>query len=197
MYNMLNMKKTAIRTIFLLILTFVSVGCVGGSMKYVNPNANFSYIKNVAVLPFNNFSADKHAGEKVRATLAIDLMSRGDFEVMEQGEVSSVLTMVFRSAGLREGDVAAVDKETLRLIGERLGVQAVILGTVYEYSATVNSALVSISVRMIDTSSGIVLWTAKSDYSGTSIVRKIFGIEQQDKSILTRKAVRQALNTLF
>jgi TolB-like protein len=195
MYNS-NMTNVTIRTLALLLIISV-VGCKGAVIRYINPEANFSYIKKVAILPFNNMSNDRFAGERVRNTLTVELMSRGVFDVMERGEVSKVMGLVLRAAGFEEGSAVEVDKETLKLLGERLGVQAVILGSVDEYESGGRRAVVSLSVRMLDTSSGIILWQAKSTATGTSIWRTIVGLEEQDRSTLTRAAVKGALDTLL
>ena len=120
MYNS-NMTNVTIRTLALLLIISV-VGCKGSVIRYINPEANFSYIKKVAILPFNNMSKDRFAGERVRNTLTVELMSRGVFDVMERGEVSKVMGLVLRAAGFEEGSAVEVDKETLKLLGERLGV---------------------------------------------------------------------------
>ncbi len=195
MYN-ITMTGVTIRTLALLLIFFV-IGCKGSVIRYINPEANFSYIKKVAVLPFNNMSNDKFAGERVRNTLTVDLLSRGVFDVMERGEVTKVMGLVFRAAGFEEGSAVEVDKETLKLLGERLGVQAVILGSVDEYESAGGRSVVSLSVRMLDTSSGIILWQAKSTATGTSTWRRIVGIEELDRSTLTRNAVKEALDTLL
>jgi TolB-like protein len=170
----------------------------GAVIRYINPEANFSYIKKVAVLPFNNMSDDRFAGERVRNTLTVDLMSRGVFDVMERGEVSKVMGLIFRAAGFEEGRALEIDKETLKLLGEKLGVQAVILGSVDEYVGKGGrSAVVTLSVRMLDSSSGIVLWQVKSTATGSSTWRQIVGIEEVDRSALTTKAVKKALDTLL
>jgi TolB-like protein len=195
MYNS-TMTSVTIRTL-LLLLIFSVVGCKGSVIRYINPEANFSYIKKVAVLPFNNMSNDRFAGERVRNTLTVDLMSRGVFEVMERGEVTKAMGLVFRAAGFEEGSAVEVDKETLKLLGERLGVQAVILGSVDEYESGGRRSVVSLSVRMLDTSSGIVLWQAKSTVTGISTWRTIVGLEELDRSTLTRAAVKDALDTLL
>jgi TolB-like protein len=187
---------TRIRTLVLLLI-FSVAGCTGSVMRYITPEANFSFIKKVAILPFNNMSKDRFAGEKVRNTMTVDLMSRGVFEVMERGEVSKVMGLVFRAAGFEEGSAVDVDKETLKLLGERLGVQAIILGSVDEYESGGRRSIVSVSVRMLDTSSGIVLWQAKSTAVGTSTWRTLLGLEEQDRSTLTRAAVKDALDTLL
>ncbi|VAV83146.1 hypothetical protein MNBD_DELTA01-287 [hydrothermal vent metagenome] len=203
MYNisdMLNrsarLRRDCVKLILILLLLTVA-GCGGKVVRYINPEANFSYIRKVAILPFNNLSSDRYAGEKVRAALTVDLLSRMTFEVMEQGEVSKVLTLVMRATGAEEGMVLELDKETLKLLGERLGVQAVILGSVDDYESRRDGGVVSVSVRMLDTSSGLILWQAKASATGSSLTRKMLGLDSKNSSDLTRKAVSRALNTLL
>ncbi|VAW35673.1 hypothetical protein MNBD_DELTA02-1157 [hydrothermal vent metagenome] len=203
MYNISDMLSRSARLrrdcvkLILILLLLTMAGCGGKVVRYINPEANFSYIRKVAVLPFNNLSNDRYAGEKVRAALTVDLLSRMTFDVMEQGEVSKVLTLVMRATGAEEGMVLELDKETLKLLGERLGVQAVILGSVDEYESRREGGLVSVSVRMLDTSSGLILWQAKASATGSSLARKMLGLDSKNTSDLTRKAVRRALNTLL
>jgi TolB-like protein len=189
-----------IALIFLLI-TFSVAGCaaIGDTVRYVNPEADFSFIKKVAVLPFNNMSADRFAGEKVRSALSVDLMARGVFEIVEEGEVSKAVRLILRGVGAEEGAAVEVTKETLKTIGERLGVQAVILGNVEEYGISVGgtAATVTISLRMLDVNSAIVLWQVRTTASGKSLWRSVLGIEVSEMSALTRKATRKALDTLL
>src|SRR3989304_4538344 len=164
MYNEFNMllRKSGILVAIVLIVT----GCAEGVVRYINPTANFSYIKKIAVLPFNNLSDDRYAGEKIRNTLIVDLMSRGVFEVVEQGEVTKVLSVIFREAGVEEGRGGPGGTGTLKIIGEKLSVQAVILGSVDEYSGAGGGNIVSIGARMLDTGSGIILWQTKATETG-------------------------------
>ena len=191
MYN----NSVKIRMIVLFFLIFVG-GCGGSVTRYVNPTANFSYIRKVAVLPFNNLSDDRYAGERIRSTLIVDLMSRGAFDVVEQGEVTKVIGVIFREAGVEEGKAVPVDKEALKLIGEKLSVQAVILGSVDEYSSS-GGNVVSVAMRMLDTSSGIILWQAKATETGRSVWRKLVGIEDVERSELTKSVVKRILDTLL
>ena len=195
MYNKLDMlyRNIIIPVLFVLI----AAGCTREVVRYINPEANFSYIKKVAILPFNNLSDDRFAGEKVRSAITVDLLSRGVFDVVEQGEVNKVTSLVLRAAGAEEGMVTELDRETLKLLGERLGVQAVILGSVDEYVGRREEGLVGLSVRMLDTSSGIILWQAKASTSSASFWRKILGLEGLDTSTLTRKVVKTAFDTLL
>jgi len=120
-------------------------------------------------------------------------------ELFKQGEVSKVIGVIFREAGVEEGKAVPVDKETLKLIGEKLGVQAVILGSVDEYSSGGfgGGNVVSVAMRMLDTSSGIILWQAKATETGRSVWRKLVGIEEVDRSELTKNAVKHILDTLL
>jgi len=195
MYNKLDMVYRNI--IILVLFVLIAAGCTREVVRYINPEANFSYIKKVAILPFNNLSDDRFAGEKVRSAITVDLLSRGVFDVVEQGEVNKVTSLVLRAAGAEEGMVTELDRETLKLLGERLGVQAVILGSVDEYVGRREEALVGLSVRMLDTSSGIILWQAKASTSSASFWRKILGLEGVDTSTLTRKVVKTAFDTLL
>lgn len=199
MYNFPKKVKIKSTVLFSLVIILIS-GCSRATIRYINPAANFSYIKKVAVLPFNNLSDDRYAGERVRSVLIVDLMSRGFFDVVEQGEVTKVLGIIFREAGVEEGRAVSVDSETLKIIGERLGVQAIILGSVDEYSSGAGysgSNIVSIGMRMLDTSSGIILWQVKTTETSRSVWRKMLGIEEVDRSELTTKAVKKALDTLL
>ncbi len=195
MYNK-SMAGIITRTMALCLI-IIFAGCGSPSViRYINPEANFSFIKTIAILPFNNLGNDEFAGERVRNSFTVDLMSRGVFGVKESGEVSKAMRLVFRAAGYEEGGLLEVDHETLKLLGEKLGVQAVILGSVDEYVVGARS-LVTLSVRMHDTSSGIVLWQARSTASGASNFRKIVGLEETDRSVLTSKAVKEVLDTLL
>ena len=186
-------------TMFLLVLPFLVYGCGGTTVRYMNPSANFSYVNKVAVLPFSNFSEDKYAAEKVRNALTVELMSRHAFDVLEHGEVSKVFNFL-REGSIEDARIVQVDKETMKLLGAKLGVQAIIMGSVNEYSAKGGgfaNNVVSISVKMLDAESGTILWQANTSEVGSGTLRKMFGMEQVDMSILTNRVVKKILNTLM
>lgn len=182
-----------------LLLPFLFYGCGGTTIKYLNPTANFSYIKKVAVVPFSNFSDDRYAGEKVRNALTVELLSRHAFDVIEHGEVSKALNLI-REGGFEESKNIQMDKETVKMVGGKLGVQALLMGAVNDYSGGRGGFahnVVSISVKMIDTESGTVLWQASTSKVGGGVVRKMLGLEDVDMNILTNRAVKTVLDTLL
>ena len=60
-------------------------------MSYVHPSADLTYIKTVAVVPFENLTQERGAGEKVVNVVAAEVLRRGVFDVVEFGEVTKVL----------------------------------------------------------------------------------------------------------
>ena len=197
MYNTVKMKYVTIIT--MLFIAGAITGCSGGSLKYRNYQADSSYIAKVAVLPFNNLSGDQYASERVRTMFIVDLMSRNRWEIVEQGEVSKVLGQILRASGAVEGGVIEVNNESLKLLGERLGVQAVIVGSVNEYVTDRSSSGVgeiSIATKMLDAASGVVLWQSISTVPASSGWRTFLGINSQGRTVITQKAVHRAVNSL-
>lgn len=189
---------------FLLALT-VLAGCgiktSGGPKQYVRKSANFQFIKKVAVLPFNNLSDDRYASEKIKNAVMMEVLERGVFDVAEEGEVNKVIAEVFREMGFREGELVSLDIETLQRISERLGIQALFIGTVESYGISRGGrtphSVVSIFMRMVEAKSGLTLWQATHSVRGSSLFRTIFGLAQKDELALSREVAKQLMDTLF
>lgn len=191
--NNLGIKLKAGGIIMLLGLAALT-GC-GGPRSYLHPKADFTFIKKVAVLPFENFSNDKFAGDKIRDIVITEVLSRGFFDVVEWGEVSRVL----REEG--NGVTTALNKETAKRVGSRLGIQALLLGSVEEYGTPQgrgrSEPQVAISMRMIDVRSSKILWQASFDEKGSGTINQLFGVGGKSISKIARGLVREMMGTLF
>lgn len=200
MYNR-NMSKFRLLSIAVTVLMSITVlsGCGMSTIKYVNPDADISYIQDIAILPFNNMASDRYAGSKIRSLFSVYLRKKQAFNVVEEGEVSRVVTFALRAAGVEEGGLAELDKETIKLIGEKLSVQAIIIGSVESYgqSAGASDNSVTLSFKMMDTSSGMILWQVNTTASSGNMLRKIFGLSSVDSTTLGIRAVKKAVNTLI
>lgn len=200
---MYNYSMYKIKMLCIGILSFVIVtvsGCGVSTIKYINPDADISYIQDIAILPFNNMTNDKYAGAKARSVFSVYLRKKQAFHVVEEGEVSKVVTFALRAAGVDEGGLAELDKETIKLIGEKLSVQAIILGSVERFdfsSGSSGKSAVTLSFKMMDTSSGMILWQVNTTVQGGNALKKIFGLPSTDISTLTVKAVKKAVNSLI
>ena len=187
--------------LLVLILPFFAA-CVTPKVA-VNPRANFSAIKRVAVLPF--------AG--ARGDLAADLMTQS---LLEQG--ADVIERQHLDSVMREQSLtasSAFDPATARQLGKLLGVDALFVGTVAEstpqssyivsqsqnprnttitqvsggnvysegsvmgmpnsqlLSTTANVSLIS---RMVDVQTGAILWSASMPYEGFDITSAMSAI---------------------
>lgn len=115
----------------------------------------------VAVLPFENLSEDAAAGDAMADLVATELLRSGRFQVMDRSESARILA----TRGVYV--TATSDPNTVRTLGEVLGVQAVVMGTVSEYGYRVPSrrdradrATVAVRTRLLDIRTGDALWGA-------------------------------------
>jgi hypothetical protein len=178
------------------------MGCSATKPKqYVRKDASFQNIKKVAVLPFNNLTDDRYAGEKFRNAVVIEVLERGLFDVAEPGEVNKVAQNVFRELGLKEGALVALDVESIQRISERLGVQALLIGTVESYGTSRSTRApyqtVAVFLNLVEAKSGLTLWKASHSEKGNMFFRTIFGIDQKNEIDLSRDVAKKTLSTLF
>jgi hypothetical protein len=69
-----------------LLMALIS-GCSKSSVRqYIRPDMDVSSLQTVAVLPLKNFTADRHADEKIRSRISIELLTRG-VNIIEPGEI--------------------------------------------------------------------------------------------------------------
>ncbi|MBW2401935.1 MAG: penicillin-binding protein activator LpoB, partial [Deltaproteobacteria bacterium] len=82
-----------------------------------------------------------------------------------------------------------------------LAVDAVITGVVKEYgsvrSGATSANVVSISLRMIEISSGQIIWSASSTRGGVKLLDRLFGGGGKPMDTVTVKAVDDLLDKLF
>ena len=179
----------------------VHSGCGASPKQYIRTNVNFQYIKKVAVLPLNNLTDDKYAGEKLKSMIIMNILESGVFEVAEDGEVNKVVVDVFREMGFREGELVALDIEGIKRISEKLGVQAIFIGSVESYGQNRGGgsqyAVVSLSLRLVESNSGLTLWRGFHSQKGSSLMRSIFGIEQKGEIELSNEVVKKVFATFF
>ncbi len=179
---------------FLLAALVFLLNCSGPRM-YVQPNADFTFIKKVAVLSFKNLTNDKFAGDKIRDIVTTEVLSREFFDVVEQGEVNRVL----KEEG--KGSVTSVSKEVAKRIGKRLGIQAFILGSVEEYGTNQGGGKsfphAALSMRMIAADSSKILWHVSYNKEGGSILSRLFGIGSKNISEISCELVEDMMDTLF
>lgn len=147
-----------------LFFIMVLAGCSGTYMKdYVQPQGIAGEARHVAVLPLVNLTTTPNAGRMVSDLLSTELYSSTKFDLMES------TNMLKRVKGEDDDLEFVMEDVVAQKIGNKLGVDTVIYGSVseYQYKRGVNqSPTVGINLKMLDVSSGNVLWASSSSQSG-------------------------------
>lgn len=170
-------------------------GCNGyGTKAYVRPGVDKPAIKRIAVLPFESLMNDEYSGERIRRLVITELLSRG-VEVIEPGEVRRLLIEE------KVKSLGAISRNNLKNLGTKLGVDAIMMGSVETYKISSGLAVtypeVSINLRLVDPPSGNIIWSAGNTSGGASFLTRHFGSEGITLSDAARKVVKEAINTLY
>lgn len=181
--------------IILIMLVGLLTGC-GVSTKgdsFVRENVDVGYIKRVAVLPLENHTKNEAAPSMVRDIIITQGLSMKLFDVVNQSQVDSAL---------KEETVSSTgfDNALLKRLGQRLKVDAFIMGSVDqtgdERVGNVSYPLISLTLRLVDTETGTVIWHASGSGNGYSMLERIFGTEPKDSFQVYWATVRRMLKTL-
>ncbi|MFV1951831.1 MAG: GNA1162 family protein [Nitrospinota bacterium] len=154
-----------------------------------------SNVKSIAVMPFNNLSNKKDADRIVRNIFIAELFKNRSFRVEEFGNIRRFLIQQ------RVKSINDIDTRKIKILGQRLGVDAIIAGTVEEYSDGMKGDMssvpvIAISARMIDTDSGKILWMSHQRRTGNDYIT-IFDFGKIRSIIsLTQRVVDEMLETM-
>ena len=180
----------------ILILLFMLFGCATNSERtYKNLNMNFAAIRSVAVLPFQNLSQDDDAALRVRDAFMGMLLATEAMYVLPPGEVRRGL----ERAQIRNAANPTV--EQIQKLGELLGVEAVITGTVREYGAVRSGQseanMISLSLQLLETQTGAIAWSGSSTKGGIDFSDRVLGGGGQPMNAVTEQAINDLLDQLF
>lgn len=162
--------------------------------SYINPNVDFSYIKSVAVLPFNNLTSDRNADEIIRQMVINEMLATGYVDVAVPGQVLTAI------AQKDVRTISSPNAEQIKSVGQALKVQAVIFGSVEQYaevrSGNVSAPEVTVTIMMADTEAGTIIWSVTQTSGGASFATRHFGARGDTLSETALKVVRAAIRTL-
>lgn len=173
----------------------LSTSCRSTTTKYIHPNADLAAMKRVAVLPFENVTQERTAGDKVQKIFLVELLSLDTFDVVEPGAVNKALKAE------RIESVDALAPADIKRIGEQLNVEAVFIGTVVDFaesrSGSTPAPEVTIQLRLVETQTGATVWSASQTRAGVKAATRLFGIGGETLTQAAREVLRSELNTLF
>lgn len=186
-----------IRAVAAFLFLAVSVsGCAfsGGMKHYTKPGIDTSQIIKIAVMPFENHTADKFANERIKSLVVIDLLSRG-VEVVEPGEVMGLL----REMKIRS--LASITSSHIKQIAKILKVQAVMTGSVGVFQisrgARVSYPEVSIGLMLHEAETSDIIWSSWHTTGGAGFWTRHFGAEGKTLDETAKVLVDDVLDTLY
>lgn len=187
--------------IFLLVVLILGLGFISGCSSsaipytYIRKNHDQPVVKKVAVLSFYNNTKIAGASKIVTGAFVANLVGMRKFKVEFPGNIKSFL--VGQRIIVRTG----VDLNTIKLMGRKLGVDAVIIGRIDEFVGMEEKKrgvvpMVSISSRMVDARTGKILWMAEHRRSGDDYIKVLDFGKVRSVGELTRKVVLEMIETM-
>jgi PBP1b-binding outer membrane lipoprotein LpoB len=191
---MLILRKIALVNV-VLIFFYIS-GCSRDNYAtyHKSQDIDFSFVKKVAVMPLENLTDEKSAGDIVRQLTISELLASGLVDVEVPGEVFSAVN----DLGIK--NLTSLTNQQIIAIGKYLKVQAVIMGSVQEYGhvrfGSISAPEVTISLFMADTGTGDIIWSVTKTRGGASFMTRHFGAKSDTMSEAVLIVVREAIDTL-
>ena len=189
-------KRSPIRRHGILcLLSLALAGCATPGAVYRDPNMDFGQIQTIAVMPFNNYSRDNIAGDRVRDVFITLLQGTGALYVVPPGEVARGINRI----GILN-PASPTAEEITRFCGV-VKADTVITGTVREYgevrSGTSSANLISLSLQMLEAQTGKVVWSASSTKGGVGTSDRLLGGGGEPMNKVTEKAIDDLLDKIF
>jgi TolB-like protein len=178
----------------LLLLAMALPACrTSQQTSYVHKNADLGSITKVAVLPFDNLSQERAAGDKVQKIFYLELLALDVFEVAEPGQVTKVMRA--------QTSADALGPAEYQKIGKDLGVDAIFVGSVVDFTEAHTGSTptpeVTIQLRLIEAHSGSTVWSTGRTRSGASVSTRLFGVGGESMTQAARRVVKAELGTLL
>ena len=173
-------------------------GCASGRQRDVtfhDANMDFSLIQTVAVLPFANLTQYTPAAERVRDVFSTMLQAGGSVYVLPNGEVARGI------ARARLANPAQPTVEEVVALGKELKADVVVTGTLREYgevrSGNASANAIAVSLQMLETQTGRLVWSASSTQGGVTAGDRLFGGGGEPMNAVTEAAVRDLIDKLY
>lgn len=187
------------RWISIVAVVFLAVGAAGcglsrSNVSYNREDVDLSLVTRVAVLPFANNSKDRYAAERVRDVAITQILALGIADVVDKGIVDSVM----REEAIEPN--RPIDLINLKRLGQRLNVQAFLMGTIDEAGEIRRGSLsfpeLAMTLRLVDAKASIVLWQASGRRTTESWAGRLLGIAPGDSFHNTLYLTRDLLSTM-
>jgi len=178
----------------LVMLAFVS-GCSPKATSFVRDDVDYSFIRTVAIFPFQNLSQDINANERLHSVFVSQILERDAVAVVEFGTVLSAMSQMQLTVD------SVLTPEQIMELGKVMSVDGIFFGSVEEYGierlSKDRTYSITASYSLAETQTGSMVWSAQTRTDGGSFWRKLFGGGSASLYSVSKNNVNQALETLF
>ncbi len=179
----------------MMLVLFSAFGCAKNVPVYhVSEDIDFSFYKKVAVMPLDNLTNNKYAGDIVRQVVISELLASGLVDVVYPGEVKNSI----KDLGIKS--VTALSTEQIKALGNSLKAEALIVGSVEEYGnvkmGNASAPQVTLTLMMADADTGSIVWAITQTRGGASFMARHFGARHETISETVMLLVREMVQTL-
>ncbi len=156
----------------ILVVVFILSACAsnkGMEKSGIQNRAVSANAPHVAVLPFENLSGHPNAGQILTRLTSTELYRLGTFLVREES------TLFRQLRDENEGSAQIQPAPRVRELAHKLGVDAVLLGSVTEYRyqhGLREEPVVGLSVRMVRGCDGQVIWASSQSAAGRGFIHR-------------------------
>lgn len=190
-------QRSVYRRVLSAVLLALLTSCAPAVTRsvYRDPKMDFGAIQTVGVMPFHNLSRESTAAERVRDVFINQLLSTGAVYVVPVGEVARAV------ARAETQSPATPAPEDVIKLGGLLKAQGIITGAVHEYgevrSGSSSANVIAVSVQLLETQTGRIVWTASSTRGGIDVWDRLLGGGGRPMNDVTRAAVNDLVGKLF
>jgi TolB-like protein len=178
-----------------MVLLLSTAGCASGPLLYVNSQADLTFYKKIAVIPFRNLTSERFAGERVTRAFLTELVMTEHYQVVDQNEFAAVLDKIGGNPGM-EG---IYDPAKVKEAATQVQATGILRGSVSDYSyrrsGTTDTPILAFDVELIDVATDNVVWRG-------SVVRKgktrlpIFGGGERTHAELIQHATHDLVSQI-
>ena len=144
------------------VLPFVSLSIAANGDGNGNGSGNPSQpviLKNIAVLPFENFSENPAAAKMIGELIKKELRGKGWVFITRDDAVEEFL------AKKRIRYTGGITRLAVREVGKVLGADAVLVGSINQFSDANGNMNVGITTRLVNTIDGSIVWADTLSYT--------------------------------
>lgn len=190
-----RLMRAALPAVLLVIAAGVGA-CAAPARLFVNADADMSYYRRIAVLPFDNLSGDRFAGARVTRAFVTELVISGRYEIVEPEEYRVALAAIGGEANVQ----GQYDLAKLQDGARRVQATGILRGAVTEYqmirAGSDQVPAVGFDVELVDVATGQIVWRLSASKKGHGRLPLVGGPNTRTLASVAQEACMEAVARL-